>query len=231
MATRKKPPAEPWGEYRLGRALALSLNAFGRRRGHVDAARAGVRLGVSAGTVRRWVRVRVPAARRAQLEALILPSGETLAQEARELTYALAALEDIYGRGLPVAASWVEQGWTEPHVLAVVRYERLGVCVARIARASGDQKTRARMRAGGTELELEVFPNRFAAQVAKGQLLESVGAWRVQLADGLIARGRTEAWMEEAPRRALGWFVDNAPVKGRAGRRARPAKGRSRGSR
>ncbi len=152
--------------------------------------------------------------------ARVLPNDPALEQEVRELAYAREALVDIYGLGGPVNPAWKEQGWLEPHVLAVVQLERLGVCVPRIARADGDQKTRERMRAGGgVIIDQDVFPNRFAAQVAKGELLAEVAAWRVILPHGAINRGRTETWLLEAPRHRLAWFVEHPAVKPPARRR------------
>lgn len=224
MATRsrQKPPAEPWGEGRLGRVLSLTYDAFGKR-GHVDAVRVSEQLGVTPGTVRRWVRAGLPARRRELFAARVLPNDPALEQERRELAYAREALTDIYGLGGPVNPAWQEQGWLEPHVLAVVEIDRLGICVPRIARADGDQKTRERMRAGGgVIIDQDVFPNRFAAQVAKGELLALVAAWRVILPHGFINRGRTETWLKEAPRKRVSWFVEHPAVKPPARRRAKP---------
>lgn len=202
--------------------LALTYWSFGKR-GRVDAVAVGELVGVSPSTVRRWVRVGLPERRREVFAARILPGDPALAQEARELAYAREALADIYGFGGPMNPAWKAQGWLEPHVLAIVELERLGVCVPRIARADGDQKTRERMRAGGgVVLEEAVFPNRFAAQVAKGQLLDEVGRWRVLLPEGALSRGRTETWLSEAPRHRVAWFAEHPVVKPPA-RRRRPA--------
>lgn len=194
----------------------------------VDAGSAAAHFGVSAQTIRRWVRGPVPVKRRAELEALILPSAHLLEQEDRELEYAKWSLERVYGGGEGWNPSWGSEGWLEPHVVAIVGYDALGVTVARIANAAMDQKTRYRLRAGGVELEMEVFPNRFAAEVAKGLLLLEVAPWRVVIAKDVLSRGRTESWMVEASRHRLSWFVDNAPVKQPARRpRSRAAKKRS----
>ena len=233
MATRRRrKPAEPWGDRRLGVVLALAFDAFGRR-GRADANKIAAAAGVSPSTVRRWIRGPLPERRRAEIARLVLPPSSALEQEQRELSYARDALRDIYGlEATPVDEAWRRQGWLEPHLLAVVHIDRLGICVARIARADGDQKTLERMRAGGgVIIDQDIFPNRFAAQVAKGELLEQVAAWRVVLPHGTLPRGRTEAWLADAPRRRVSWFVDNAELKPPASRRRRTASsGRRRSS-
>lgn len=223
MAARrpKKVPPEPWGDGRLHLVLGYAYNAHGRR-GRVDANLVAEALDVSPGTVRRWTRVKLPAARRAALEAQMLPDDPALEQETRELAYAREALRDIYGLDAPPSGVWREQGWLEPHILAVVQLDRKGICVARIARADGDQKTRARLRdGGGVVVDQDVFPNRFAAQVAKGELLEQLQPWRIVVPGGYLNRGRTEAWLKDAPRHRISWFVDNAELKPPAPRRRR----------
>jgi len=213
MEKKSAPDLVPWGDGRLGVVLSYAFEAFGVR-GHVDARKVGEAIGVTPGTVRRWVREKLPERRRADIERLILPTADALEQEERERAYAVEALADIYGRGRPTLEAWKEQGWLEPHVLAVVQLPRLRVCVARIARVDGDQKSRERIRAGGGVIvDQDIFPNRFAAQVAKAQLLEQLRAWRVVIPHGYVSRGRTESWLEEAPRPTVSWLVDNAPVK------------------
>lgn len=232
MAARKprQKPADPWDDGRLGRVLSISYEAFGRR-GRVNANVVAEQLKVSPSTVRRWVRGPLPAPRREAIARRILPGDPALEQERRELEYAREALRDIYGLDAPINEAWREQGWLEPHVLAVVELEKLGVCVPRIARADGDQKTRERMRAGGgVIIDQDVFPNRFAAQVAKSELLALVGPWRVVMPHGYITRGRTEAWLSEAPRKRVGWFVENAALKPPARRRKKPSTSGSRRS-
>lgn len=202
-----------WKGDRLSLLMSYAFAAFGRP-GHVDANKVAAALQVAPGTVRRWVRAGFPAARREALSALILPSASALEQEQRELVYAREALVDISGRGAPVNPQWKEQGWLQPHVLAVVRLERLRVYVARIARADGDVRARERLRAGGgVVIEQEVFRNRFAAQVAKNELLEVVREWRVVVPSGYVSRGRTEAWLPEAPRPSVAHLVGHPQVR------------------
>lgn len=224
MPPTSTDPADPWAEGRLHLVLAYAFDAHGRD-GRVNANQVAEQLHVSPSTVRRWVRNALPAKRRALVEERILPADTAVAFEAKEYTYAAAALEDIYGRGLPPEDYWREQGWLEPHVLAVVELQRLGVCVPRIGLANGDAKTQGRLRAdGGVILDQQVFPNRFAAQIAKGQILTDVHAWRVVVPPGFASRGRTEAWLAAAPRPPLSTYFDNAPVKPPAPKRRRTTK-------
>lgn len=188
--------------------------------GRVDATAVARAAGVAPGTVRRWAR-RLPTKRRRELEELMLPSSGLLEQEERELRYARNAIADIAAPGDPSNPSWREQGWLEPHLLAVVKLERLGVCVARIARATGDVKSRERLRAGGgVVIDQDVFQTRFEAQIAKGELLQFVQRWRLLLPHGTIPRGRTEAWLEAAPRRSVAWLADHPKEKLRGRRRS-----------
>jgi hypothetical protein len=182
---------------------------------------AAKQFGVTAGTVRRWAREGIPVRRQAAIASKILPGDLALEQEQRELAYARQALLDIAGRGAPVNPAWKDQGWLRPHILAVVQIERYGVCVARIARAEGDVKSRARLRdGGGVVIDQEVFPNRFATQVAKGEILEHVAEWRVVMPAGIVSRGRTEAWLMESPRPTVAWLLEHPKV--RIPRRRRP---------
>lgn len=230
--SEQTPEPQPWDGARLHLVLAYAYDAFGKK-GRVDANQVARELHVTPSTVRRWLRHQLPAGRREIIAERVLPGHPALEQERRELEYARDSLEDIYsGDKSRILPAWTENGWLEPHILAVVRLERLGVIVPRIARADGDQKTRARVRAdGGVVIDQDIFPNRFAAQIAKGQMLEQAGAWRVVIPHGYATRGRTEAWLDAAPRESVSWFVDNAPIKAPSGRRGRSKKARSSGNR
>lgn len=222
--SESEPEPQPWDGGRLHLVLGYAYDAFGKT-GRADANQIARQLHVTPSTVRRWLRHSLPVRRREIIAEKILPGHPALEQERRELDYALDALRDIYSgdksRVLPI---WKENEWLQPHILAVVRLERLRVCVPRIARADGDPKKRARLREdGGVVIDQDIFPNRFAAQVAKGQMLDRAGAWRVVIPAGYAKRGRTEAWLDEAPRESVSWFVDNAPIKARLVRK-RPQK-------
>ncbi len=205
-------PEDPWGEHRLKSLLANGMGLFGRR-SRLDANAAAAELGVSASTVRRWARNGIPAARRAQIAALVLPPQKQLEQERRELEYARQSLWEISGRGAPVNEAWKREGWLSPHLLTIVRLKDRGVLVPRITNPNSGEKSR-RLRADGGEVieELE-FRNRFRAQVAKGELLEAIAAWRVLVPAGHQSRGRTQAWLEEAPRPTLEWLRDHPQVR------------------
>lgn len=193
---------EVWSDRRLGIALMNRLSAFGRH-GRVDTRLIAEHFGVAPGTVRRWIREGVPRSRVEALRELVMPSASIRRQEKVDLDYAREALWDIGGRGAPVSELWVKNGWLKPHSLAVVLFGDRQLCTARLGRADGD-RTNARMRAdGGEVIELETFRNRFAAQVAKIELLEHVAEWRVSLPHGAVSRGHTEAWLASAPRPTL----------------------------
>lgn len=198
---------EIWSGERL--ALILGFYHQGARSAitHVNANTVGRSIGVTPGTVRRWVRERFPARRMHDLEELVLPSASALEQEQRELAYARNAVEEINEPGRMKNPAWEEQRWLEPHVLGIVQFERLRICVPRISRADGEKKTNDRARAGsGVVVQDYLFGNRFSAQVAKGELLEALAPWRLVLPQGLIPRGRTEAWISDAPMPKLSWM-------------------------
>lgn len=193
---------EVWSDRRLGIALMNRLSAFGRR-GHVDTRLIAEHFQVSPGTVRRWIREGVPRSRVEALRELVLPPATVLRQEDIDLAYAREALWDIGGRGAPVSDLWVENGWLKPHSLAVVSFGDRQLCTARLGRTDGE-RTNARMRAdGGEVIELVTFRNRFAAQIAKIELLQQVSEWRVSLPHAAVSRGHTEAWLASAPRPTL----------------------------
>lgn len=194
-----------------GELLALILGYYhqGARSAtaHVNAKTVGSSIGVTPGTVRRWVRERFPAKRMRGLEELVLPNLNALEQEQRELSYARAAVEEINEPGRVVNPAWAEQRWLEPHVLGIVQFEHLRICVPRISRSGGEKKVNDRARAGnGVVVQDYLFGNRLSAQVAKGELLEALTPWRLVLPQGLIPRGRTEAWISDAPLPQLTWM-------------------------
>lgn len=210
----EKEPERPWAGPRVGRVISFAAGGTFGRHGRVNAETAARRFGVTAGTVRRWAREGIPVKRLAAIEAKILPAPDALEQELRELEYAREALRDLAGLGAPVNPAWRERGWLQPHILAVVQIEHIGVCLARITRAEGDTRSRGRLRdGGGVVIEQEVFPNRFAAQVAKGELLTHLADWRVVMPEGFVARGRTEAWLMEAQRPSLLWLLEHPEVR------------------
>lgn len=198
---------EIWSGERLALVLGYFHQGAGRAVAHVDANAVARSMGVSAGTVRRWVREQFPARRMRELEEKVLPAPAELEQERRELAYARAAVDEINEPGRRVNPAWAEQRWTEPHLLGLVKFEHLRVYVPRISRVDGDKRTEDRARAGnGVVMEDYLFGNRFSAQVAKLELLHELAPWRMVLPHGVVPRGRTEAWIADAPLPRLPWM-------------------------
>ena len=110
---------------------------------------------------------------------MVLPPAPLVEQEAKELEYAKESVARINVPRSRLNDAWVEKGWIESHVLAVVWMPALKVCLARIAH--NDEKSVKRLRQGGVIIERHVFENRFAAQAAKGELLLAVARWRLVL--------------------------------------------------
>lgn len=211
MPIRPVDPAkqrEIWSGPRLALVLGYFFQGSHRAVHHVDAKIVGAAVGVTAGTVRRWAREGLPLRRLEAFEGKILPAPIALEQDHRELSYARAAVDEINDRSRSINPAWKEQRWLEPHSLGIVRFEHLGICVPRLSRADGESKTSARARAGsGVVIEEYLFGNRLSAQVAKGELLEALLPWRLVLPPGIIDRGRTEAWLEDAPMPKLPWMA------------------------
>lgn len=193
---------EVWGDQRLGVVLGDALGEYNRL-GTVKAEYAAARLGVSASTVRRWVRNGVPEARMADVVHLVRPPRGAFEQERRDLAIARSYSADYRAGRSPFMAEWQRLGWVEPHLVAIVAIRGTSVLVARIANANGDVRSKRRLSAGGEVVELVKFRTKFHADAARLELLEDVHDWRLQLPPGRVSRGGGKAWLAEAPRKGL----------------------------
>lgn len=213
----------------LAALLAWGCSAY-RAPGRADAVAAAVVFGVSPQTVRRWVRSGLPASR---VEALaervqLMESGVLESQRLHYEEAVRVAREFHLGRMAPTPR-WSSQGWTEPHRIDIIELRDRGhLHLARVSRMGGSQTLieRNRHRYGGVVVETCIFPNRFVAVAAKGELLEAVLEWRVD-GTSVIDRNGTEVWLAGAPRPALDTVKRSLAARGIG--KARPLKALRRG--
>ncbi|GAA4659626.1 hypothetical protein [Arthrobacter cryoconiti] len=149
--------------------------------GRLDAVKVAAALGVSAGTVRRWGRTHLAEPRRAGIMARIAVSDLVHEQEAVQLRNARENAATLGLKGVK-AADWIARGWTEPHVLYLVFFPRLGVWIPRIGKMSEKSLTRVTAGAGGgVIIRRKIFTNHFEALCAKFETLRACQAWRIAL--------------------------------------------------
>lgn len=198
---------------RLRRMLQLAVGV--RAGGQLRTSEVAAELGVASSSVRRWIRDGVPAARVEQVEALVRPSARRLREEAADRRNFAAAVEalDQLEPGAPTPA-WVHDGWGAPYRLSLVKLIELGVLVPRITADPPERAARRRLLHGAGRVQRYaavvrsewLFPSRYHAALARLELLDAVGSWRVQLREGLVDRGATQAWLLEAPTPRRTWM-------------------------
>lgn len=193
---------QAWGESKLSEVLAAALGAYNRL-GRVDAGTAAYNLGVTPGTVRRWVRDGVPAARRADLIALVRPPQGAFTQERTDHLNAIWALTKIADEPQNAEGLWGYKGWLKPHDLAIIAIKDMPVHTIRLSATDRSKDADRRLRAGGKILTITTFPNYFAAIRARAEILEDVYAFRVQLRNTHLASGSGKAWLSDAPHKPL----------------------------
>lgn len=210
---------EIWSERRLSLVLAAALDSYNKL-GNVDSIAAGRRLGVSQRTVQRWINEGIPERRLADVIAVVRPPQGAFTQEAKDLKNDRNAIAMITSAPENAKSLWGSLGWLDPHDLAIVQLRDAPVRLVRLARKEnasdaikrirqGRPLTPAakdglsRLRAGGDIVEILTFRTRFHASAARGELLEDVYPWRIQLPTQKLARGAGKAWLDEAPVKPL----------------------------
>ena len=160
--------------------ISLALDAYGPA-GTLDARKAAAVAGVTPGSVRRWARKGLPLARRKPFWDVLAVSDLVHDQERTQHALAIEGNATLHLKGVK-ATEWRSRGWDQPHVLYVVWFPKLGVWIPRTGALS--EKTLSRITAGaggGRILARHIFPNYFAAQSARFQLLEDSAPWRVSI--------------------------------------------------
>lgn len=195
--------------------------------------RAGERSQVSPRTVRRWlqpvadpaVASKIPTRR---LEAFLTVARPTAGMLAREAAAAGAALESRMliekPRGRGILPSWRDQGWLEPWMLQVVEISGWELRRAKIEHVDPaspvpptQTPTRDHHRRRHPITAYSPFPNRFAAEIAKHELLARMSEWRIVVPKDRRIEGRTQTWLAAAPLPDLSSLAHEAPTEaGRA---------------
>ncbi len=212
MATKGKR-ISLWAGEQLAAQLTYAYKNVRDARGKLSSKKVAAKMKVSPSTVNRWLRQGLPQKRQIALAKKIRPSKNQLSQERLDLGYARASAIDVASPPEPLNPSWGLEGWLERHTLYVVWFPKLGICVPRISR-DGAARAEERLRSGGgIIIEKTRCKNRFVAEVAKGELLIAVAEWRVVLPSGILRRGRTQAFLKDAPRKRIYWISHNPKVK------------------
>lgn len=193
---------EAWGARKLGQVMAAALGSYNRL-GHVNAGTAAEALGVSEGTIRRWIRDGIPASRVSKVIGLIRPPQGAFTQENADLLYARKAVTKIANDLSNAEAIWGYKGYLEQWDLAIIKIKDMPVLTVRLARADRDKAANKRLSAGGVITQTATFPNYFAAVAARSELLEDVYPYRVQLRNTKLASGAGKAFLEDAPHKPL----------------------------
>lgn len=191
-----------WGESKLSEVLAATLNSYNRL-GRVNAGTAAYNLGVSTGTIRRWVRDGVPAARRGDVIGLVRPPQGAFTQERTDHLNARWALTKIADEPANAEGLWGYKGWLNPHDLAIIAIDDMPVHTIRLSATDRSKDSNRRLTAGGKIVSIVTFPNYFAAVRARAEILEDVYAFRVQLRNTHLASGAGKAWLADAPHKPL----------------------------
>lgn len=193
---------EAWGARKISQVMAAALGSYNRL-GHVDAGTAADALGVSEGTVRRWIRDGVPHSRLGRVIALVRPPQGAFAQENADLQFARKAVRKVATDPENAAVMWGYKGYLEKWDLAVIKIKDMPVLTVRMGRTDRDRDAAKRLSAGGQIVEIATFPNYWAAVVARSELLEDVYPYRVQLRNTKLASGAGKAFLDEAPHKPL----------------------------
>lgn len=207
---RDELPADvaPWTRSQLEHRLLAAAGAVFRGKDvRVDTRRAAVLLGVSERTLRRWLHgspdevVGMSAGSRAAVWAALRPSAKKVRQEALDRAYARDAIRQI---GLPprrrrVPKEWVDRGWLDQHMVAVIDIPSAHAKQVTFARM--DHRPLQRMQRRGELVDFTVVDTRFHATVLVGAVLELVEPWRVKLAGRWTKQGPGQGWMvdDQAP--------------------------------
>lgn len=206
--------------------------AYGHRRGHLPTGRIAETLGVSASTVRKWLKLaakeqkftRAPTSslngegmRRIKQRAILRGKGTylwppvdeaTLTRSQRSLAKARTALANY--RDLGPGPRDEHLGRTREHLVVLTYYPGAHVFGISVTR---NDKTEANLRRNGDLRQVIVVSNQWAGDLVKQLALEEIGEHRVVAPRALVPQaGRTEVWAQRA-----GEIVDLHQIAKKAG--------------
>ena len=105
---------QAWGAHRLSQILGAALGSYNRR-GNVDARTAGAVLGVTDGTIRRWLRAGVPTSKMQAVIDLVRPPQGAFELEHSDLIVARQNLAIVTADPQKGADLWGHKGWLDRH--------------------------------------------------------------------------------------------------------------------
>lgn len=159
----------------------------------------------AAATAKRPVPVRMRAASRQRVWASLRPSERRLRQEDLDLAYALEAIRTLSRKRAPKVvreqiSEWAEDGWLQPHMVAILGVPLVGAWQLTLARLDGRPLEELVRRSGypGVGERFTEVPTRFHARALVQLALREVDPWRVRLAKPLARQGHTWAWTDDA---------------------------------
>ncbi|WP_307857468.1 hypothetical protein [Mycobacterium sp. SM1] len=180
----------------------MLLDSYGPTvRGSVNVAAVADYAGVSASTVRRWIsrrhspsrRLAIPKQRITQLQR---GPAEVERRNEQQYQYALNAVEAINDER-SILPSWREQGWLNPHTVAIMEIH--GKPWRQVAVTNASRRALGELRRRGKIVAKLTLPTRFHAQVLAHAVMTRQLAWRVHPTVQRLSAGRTQVWMADAP--------------------------------
>ncbi|GAA1435891.1 hypothetical protein GCM10009616_34170 [Microlunatus lacustris] len=206
-----------WTRARLQRVLRLRFGVSAR--GRVDVEAVAQAMGVTTRTVQRWLAgssgrsvAHIPPRRLQQLIALLLPSEETLRDEARAAEYARNAISQLgLGRNRGILPSWEKRRWLENHLVAVIAIKDAGIRQLAVTRTSA--KASEQLGKRGRVVDFVVVPTRFHATVLTHAVLTELGPWRFRALPGTVKQAPTLSWLDDAPATNLSATMTRAQLR------------------
>ncbi len=205
-----------WSRRRLA---AMLLECYGPTpRGSVDVAAVAHYAAVSPSTVRRWMakptsgsrRVAIPKHRLRQLQCGPPEVERRNAQQYRHTLAALASIDDQAS----IVPAWREQRWLDEHSVVLLAIHQRPW--QQIAVTNGTRQALGWVHRRGAIVDNLFVPTRFHAIVLAHAVMARQQAWRVHPVAHLLATGRTQVWMADAP--AVDLVALNAAVHRSAAR-------------
>lgn len=101
------------------------------------------------------------------------------------------------GRGAGNITEYADRGWLDTHLLLIVESNTLPLRRAIVTRNT--PATRHRSTRGAREIDVAIADSKFAADIARFELLRSVAPWRLELPSTKVATSHTQIWLASAP--------------------------------
>ena len=197
------------------RLIAMLVDCYGPTpRGGVDVAAVAFYAGVSPSTVRRWLSPPKPGTRRLpipthRLVQLQRGPSEVERRNEQQHQHALNAIASI-GDESAVLPAWREQGWLDQHTVVIIAVH--GRPWHQVAVTKATRRALGEVHRRGATVDNLVVPTRFHAQLLAHAVMMRQQRWRVHPAAHLLATGRTQVWMADAPAVDLAALAASLPM-------------------